>query len=102
LPRDGILDVEVPVVALTGGAGDPGMHVEPVEHRVRDLVPGGAADRAGVQIDDIIAQVDKTDVSRLSPQGIRALLLQRPAKSAAQLTLRRGDRTLTTTLTPAP
>jgi RNA polymerase sigma factor (sigma-70 family) len=102
LPRDGVLDVEVPVVALTGGAGDPGMYVEPVEHRVRDRVPGGPADRAGIAIDDVITHVDQTDVSRLSPQGIRALILQRPARSAATLTLRRGAHTLTVTLTPAP
>lgn len=62
------------------------------------IMPGGAAERAGFKVDDIIVALDGRDVSRNS-SSLLLENLSRPPGTTVQVTVKRGDQTLTLPLT---
>jgi len=68
--------------------------------RVRGVLPGGAAEAAGLSAGDLLVAVDGRPVRKVA-EAIAAIQLKRPGE-AVQLTLRRGGETLERALTLAP
>lgn len=65
--------------------------------RVHEVLEGSPATDAGIEVGDIIASIDGTPADRLTLSTINAMLEQ---PRAYDLTVVRGQRTITVTLTP--
>lgn len=70
---------------------------------VTSVKPGGAADRAGITVGDVVLEVDGTDIPGPDSESV-LWLIQYRRDGKATLELERGDKTFTVTLTldPAP
>jgi prepilin-type N-terminal cleavage/methylation domain-containing protein len=66
--------------------------------RIHQPFPGAPAEAAGLQPGDVIAQVDGVDVQNENVDTVRHRIMDGPAGSPVQLTLRRGDETLEVTI----
>jgi S1-C subfamily serine protease len=87
---------EVPVVKIATDApfGSIGAPIQPgpMPARFMAVTPQGPADRAGIQVGDIISSIDGASVLKLTPMGVSIVLFQHPIGSTAHLGLTRGDR----------
>mgnify|MGYP003859270067 CR=1 FL=1 len=68
--------------------------------RVRGLLPGGAAEAAGVEAGDLLTAVDGRPVRKVA-EAVAAIQMKRPGEPVV-LSLRRDDRRLTLRLVLAP
>jgi len=68
--------------------------------RVRGVLPGGAAEAAGIRAGDLLTAVDGRKVQKVA-EAIAAIQLKKPGE-AVDLTLRRDGETLTLSLVLAP
>jgi C-terminal processing protease CtpA/Prc len=84
------VDVELPAVAHRDGVPthDLGVRLGAIDHRVIELVPGGAAARAGLAVGDRVNRVDGAPVDALGFRGIVQLIA--PAGTAATVEIERG------------
>jgi RNA polymerase sigma factor (sigma-70 family) len=89
------VDVELPAVAHRDGVPfhDLGARLGVIDHRIIELLPGGAAARAGLAVGDRIVAVDGKPVDALAFRGIVQLIAQRPAGTAATVEVERGGAT---------
>jgi S1-C subfamily serine protease len=78
----------------------PEERAELVGLRVHGVLPGGAADLAGVRAGDLLTAVDGRRVTKL-PEAIAAIQLKRPGETIS-LTLQRGGQRLSLGLVLAP
>ena len=91
-----------PVVAsrfqadYTGESGVVGLFPEKIngEFVVSIVLPGGGAEKVGVQEGDVLLSIDGVDLDETKTEGDAALLLRGPVGSAAQLVVRRSDEVL--------
>jgi hypothetical protein len=65
--------------------------------RVREILDPSPATDAGIRVDDVITAIDQTPARALTLSGLYELF-EKP--TSYTLTIRRGDQTLTVTLTP--
>jgi RNA polymerase sigma-70 factor (ECF subfamily) len=89
-PRDRTTSIELFSVAVTQVPGTIDATFENMTRRIRDLVNGGAAQRAGLAIGDEVIAVDGASVVELDPREVMLLITQRPAGGVAQLAIVRG------------
>jgi hypothetical protein len=66
--------------------------------KIAGVIPGGAADRAGIKAGDIVTSVDDFSVDQLSSNGVELFILDRPFGSLVKLTLARGSSALSAEL----
>ncbi len=89
-PRDRTTSIDLFSVAVTQVPGTIDAGFENMTRRVREVVKGGEADRAGLAIGDEVNAVDGASVVELDPREVMLLITQRPAGTNARLTIRRG------------
>ncbi|MCA9676724.1 MAG: carboxypeptidase regulatory-like domain-containing protein, partial [Myxococcales bacterium] len=93
------VDVDIPVVTSRGpgnglgvrlglGVADPGY-----QHPVVELRPGGAGERAGLHVGDLVTAIDGRDVSTLTDLGVDQLVGSVEVGTTLALAVRRGGTT---------
>jgi hypothetical protein len=101
--RDATTNVDVLTVEMTQQPGTIDAQLKFLTHRVREIVKGGSADRAGLQIGDEVIAVDGVSVLELGAPQTMLVITQRPAGTQAKLTIVRGgeQRTIAVTVRAA-
>ena len=75
----------------------PGLPPDPITPAVAVVMRGGIAEKAGLEVGDVIVRVNERAVS--NRDTARDALSDVPAQAPLQLTIRRGERLLSVTLT---
>jgi RNA polymerase sigma factor (sigma-70 family) len=103
-PRDQTIKVDLFSVAITQESGTIDAEIAFASNRITDVTSGGAADRAGLTVGDEVIAVDGVSVVDLAAGTAMLVITERPAGTAAQLTIQRGSerRIITVTVGNAP